>query len=307
MFRFEATGTWWQISTPQPLLRAVQQHILARVRAFESTYSRFQPDSLVTRMAQARDGGRFPFPDDALPLFELYDQLHAVTGGTVDPLVGHDLERLGYDRSYSLTPVSGLFPHQNRPCWTSDVLREGTTLITRRPVVMDVGAAGKGYLVDLIAGDLWAAGHSNFVVDGSGDLRHAGPMALQVGLEHPFNAGCVIGTVPLQNLALCASAVNRRAWGDGLHHVLNARSGQPVREIVATWAIAPDALSADGLATALFFTGIEPLSAAFDFTAVQMFRDGHAEVSRTFSGQIFTQPPDAPASCAFTVPPQETP
>ncbi len=55
--------------------------------------------------------------------------------------------------------------------------------------------------------------------------------------------------------ALCASATNRRAWGDGLHHVLDARTGVPVRSVVATWAVGADAMRADAIATALFFEG----------------------------------------------------
>ena len=36
-------------------------------------------------------------------------------------------------------------------------------------------------------------------------------------------------------MAIAASAANRRAWGDGLHHVLDAVTGEPVRGVVATW------------------------------------------------------------------------
>jgi len=174
-----------------------------------------------------------------------------------------------------------------------NVVREGTTLVSQRPLVLDVGAAGKGYLVDLLSALLQDAGHTEFVVDGSGDLRHAGPVDLQVGLEHPFEPRQVIGTVPLRDRALCASAVNRRAWGDGLHHILDARNGHPTREVVATWVITDDALTADGLATALFFTDMETLTRTFSFSGVRMFRDGSAEISRTFPGEVFEEPASA--------------
>ena len=119
-------------------------------------------------------------------------------------------------------------------------------------MVIDVGAAGKGYLVDLIARALLDDGIDEFVVDGSGDLRHRGAEPVVVGLEHPTRPGRVIGTVPLRDAALCASATTRRAWGEGLHHVHDGRTGRPVSDVVATWVIAADAATADGLATALF-------------------------------------------------------
>lgn len=244
----------------------------------------------MSQIADAPEGGRFDFPDDAPALFDLYDRLHAVTGGAVDPLVGRDLELLGYDRVYSLTPDLGRAEvhARGRPRWSKDVVRSGSSLVTRRPLVLDVGAVGKGYLVDLIAGMLGEAGFSEFVVDGSGDLRHVGSSDLQVGLEHPFDPGLVIGVVNLRGRALCASAVNRRAWGAGLHHVLDARTGVPVRDVVATWVMADEAATADGLATALFFTGADELTQVFDFSCVRLFRDGQAEVSQNFDGEVFT-------------------
>lgn len=292
LFRFETIGTSWEIETDEPMGQQLRQRILERVRTFDSTYSRFRPDSLVSRVAAASEGGRFEFPEDAVALFDLYDRLHAATGGAVDPLVGRDLELLGYDSAYSLAPACNAVRAQahasGRARWPSDVVRDGAWLVTRRPLVIDVGAAGKGYLVDIVGEILCEEGFSRFVVDGSGDIRHAGAPGIRVGLEHPFDPRLVIGVAELRNRALCASAINRRAWGEGLHHVLDARTGIPVRDVVATWVIAEDAATADGLATALFFTGAESLAETFCFSYVRMLADGRAEISQNFDGELFS-------------------
>lgn len=81
-------------------------------------------------------------------------------------------------------------------------------------------------------------------------LRRASPG----GLEHSFDPTRVVGVVELRGNALCASAVNRRAWGDDLHHIIDARTGTPVRDVLVTWVIADNATLANGLATALFLT-----------------------------------------------------
>ena len=86
--------------------------------------------------------GRFAFPAEDTPLFDLYDRLNALTDGAVDPLVGRDLERHGYDRSYSLRPRPGS-PEEGRPCWPLDVRREGATLLTERPVVPTSAPPGR--------------------------------------------------------------------------------------------------------------------------------------------------------------------
>ena len=94
--------------------------------------------------------------------------------------------------------------------------------------------------------------------------------------------------ITVQNEALCASATNRRAWGDGLHHVLDARTGQPVRTVAATWAVAPDAVTADAITTALFFEGGPELAHAWDVQWVRMLTNGQVEFSPRCPAQLFT-------------------
>ena len=87
--------------------------------------------------------------------------------------------------------------------------------------------------------------------------------------------------------ALCASAVNRRSWGEGLHHVLDARTGRPTSDVVATWVIAGEALVADALATALFFVPPARLMPEFDFTFVRVNADGRIESACDLPGEMF--------------------
>ena len=115
------------------------------------------------------------------------------------------------------------------------------------------GAAGKGYLIDLVSGVLAEQGYPEHVIDASGDLLARGEVRMRVALEHPRDPKKAIGVVELHDGALAASASNRRAWGDGLHHVLDAVTGEPTGSVLATWALADSAMLADGAATALFF------------------------------------------------------
>ena len=168
---------------------------------------------------------------------------------------------------------------------------DGSILHTSAPIVLDVGAAGKGYLIDIIGAQLESFGATSFVIDGSGDLSHRGPGTLRVGLEHPFDPTKVIGVLPLTNAALAASASNRRAWCDGLHHIVDPRSGEPTRNVIAGWVVADTAMVADGLATALFFlepTALARLEAEFGAGWLRVSSAGSAQWSTTFRGELFT-------------------
>jgi thiamine biosynthesis lipoprotein len=171
------------------------------------------------------------------------------------------------------------------PRWQDALAWDGTHLATSSPVLLDVGAAGKGLLVDLVSELLAEAGIARSVVDGSGDLRiHDVPM--RIALEHPADASKAVGIAELRDGALSASAGNRRAIGE-LHHVLDAVTGLPAREVVATWAVAADDLTADGAATALFFDVDPAWLSRRGIAWVRMLHDGALEASPDFPGEVF--------------------
>lgn len=304
-------------TTPSSDLHA---DIAALINEYESVLSRFRDDSLLTAMGRAPHGGTFDFPDWTAGLFDLYDALCDATDGTIDPCIGEDLIRLGYDAQYSFTLEAGanarLGAIHGRPTWRNDVKRvgqHGTTLITRRAVHLDVGACGKGYLVDLIAELIdqhespristsdktqqTAEISPEFLIDAGGDLRIRSTQPVTIALEDPDNTANAIGTASLTTGSFCASAPSRRHWQASgqlaLHHLLNAIDGQPVRDVAATW-VAVDRASAnyptalaDGLATALFVAEPDALAARFPFACALLHPDRTAVVSRNFPGQLF--------------------
>ena len=178
-------------------------------------------------------------------------------------------------------------PSSAPPAWDNAIAWQDGTLTTVAPVVLDVGAAGKGYLVDLVSTVLAESGIEAFVVDASGDIRIVGPGVTRVALEHPLDASKAIGVAQLRHGALCASASNRRSWGDGLHHVIDATTGLPTSHVIATWVMAPTALIADGLATGLFFAEASRFAGLGDFSWVRMFSTGRVQHSPDFDGELF--------------------
>lgn len=282
-WQFEAIGTAWQIDTAEPLAPDTAAAVTARIGEFDAVWSRFRPDSVVSQIAVG--GGAWVFDEDSRALLDLYVELHDVSDGAVTPLVGRTLSDLGYDSTYSLRVAA---QPAAVPAWESFEWAY-PTLFAHEPLLLDVGAAGKGHLVDLVAQVLGEHGVTDFTIDASGDLLHCQDEALRVALEHPGDATRAIGVAELTaGRALCASATNRRAWGDGLHHVLDGRTGRPTRDIVATWVVADSCLLADGLATAHFLTDPARLVSGFDHEFVRMHTDGRVEWSPNFPGEVFS-------------------
>lgn len=283
IWTFDAIGTSWAIDTALPLSPVARDAVAAVVDRFDREWSRFRDDSVISAVASGRTASvRAPADTDAM--LALYDELDTATGGAVNPLVGDALARLGYDARLTLVP-SGV--PEPAPRWREVITWGDGRLTVARPSTIDVGALGKGRLVDLVLDEVRRHVDGDVVVDASGDLAVRGA-PVRVGLEHPYDATRAIGVVTVTGGALCASAINRRAWGDGLHHVLDARTGAPVRAYAATWALADTAMRADALATALFFDGGPELAVAWNAHWVRMHTDGRVEWSRGFDGEIFT-------------------
>nr|WP_278760459.1 FAD:protein FMN transferase [Bifidobacterium catenulatum] len=244
----KALGTGLLISTARPVSTGLHAKMERLIDGYEHVLSRFRADSLVTRIGNAEHGGHFDFPNWTGPLFDLYDALHDVTHGTIDPCVGEDLIRLGYDASMNFTVTQDAPKHlgalRGRSVWGHDVERHGTTLVTHDPVQLDFGACGKGYLVDLLGGLLgglepscvprephpqhamWkdsahTAGATDFnrentfpefVIDAGGDLLVHASIPIRVALEDPDDSSRAVGVAEICDGALCASAPSRRHW-----------------------------------------------------------------------------------------------
>lgn len=228
-------------------------------------------------------------PAEAAPLLEHLGALYELSRGAVSPLVGRSLETLGYDAHYTLRPRGDAHP---APRWEDALAWDGARLTTLTPVVLDVGAAGKGQLVDLVAALVREAGVEAATVDASGDLHHRGGRPLRIGLEHPQHAGHAIGVAELAEGGFAASATNRRAWGAGLHHVLDATTGLPVHRYRASWVLAREAMVADGAATALLIVDPDtaqrlPAALGGGVSWARMRADGRVESSPDFPAELF--------------------
>ncbi len=289
-FDFNAIGTTWHIDIYQDLESSIESKILTdikeRIESFDKVYSRFRPDSLVTKIGNG--SGVFQLPADSEKLFGIYHNLYEVTDGFFTPLIGKLLSDAGYDAKYSLQQKGIL---ESPPAWDDVMDYKNHSLIVKKPVMLDFGAAGKGYLIDLVGKVLEADGIYGYCIDAGGDILHKGSLPIRIGLENPTNKDQVVGVFPLINAAICGSAGNRRKWGN-FNHIMNPKTLSSAKDILAVWVVAREALVADALTTCLFFVQaqelIKRLSGKYDFEYILIRNDLSFEQSDGFSAEIFS-------------------
>jgi thiamine biosynthesis lipoprotein len=282
---FEAIGTRWQIEydAPASATLGIRAAIDQTIGEFDRTFSRFHKESWVSRV---RDNpGTHTLPPDAFDLLVLYRDAYCLTDGLVTPLIGTTLEQAGYDAQYSfktttLTPV---------PAFDEALTFTEQTLTTTTRVLLDFGAAGKGYLIDKVGAVLHDAGVTTYVINAGGDMLHAGAVdnAITVGLENPLDLAQVVGTCELAHGSLCASAGSRRYWNE-FTHIINPSTLASPRSVAGVWVKAKTAAVADIVSTALFFVEPNRLSERFVFNYAMLDHDMTMTASRGFGLQAFT-------------------
>lgn len=282
-WQFDAFGTQWSIDTEVDVAQVVKDDVTTFLARYDQAYSRFRDDSLVAKIYATPGTYTFDEGVGVDRLLDFYNELYTLTDGAVTPLVGELLSAAGYDKTYSLTPQRTFPSVEQLP---SMISRTGSSVTTKQPVMIDVGAAGKGHAVDLLAPLLARHGIENYLIDASGDMLHHSDTMDVIGLEDPRDTSKVIGTIPLDHKALCASAINRRAWA-GLHHVFDARTSRPTDEYIATWVIADSAMVADGCATALFFIeNTDEIVRKYKIDYVRMHKSGTIDYNNTLQGKL---------------------
>ena len=285
-FEFEAIGTSWAIDifeiSSSSTIEALLDKVKSRIEEFDQTYSRFRSDSLVTQMSKQK--GKYTLPKDSKKLLDIYKKLYDITGGKMTPLIGNVISDAGYDATYSLVPSELTTPMS----WSDAMDFDYPYLTVKSPMILDFGAAGKGYLVDIVGELLFSHGVTSFGINAGGDIvYHSQPgQRLAVGLEHPLDHTLAVGVASILNQSICGSSGSRRQWAD-FHHIIDPDTLTSPDHILATWVVADTALIADGLATALYFTDAEILGRSFDFEYAMLMEDNSLNRSINFPAEFF--------------------
>lgn len=233
----------------------------AIVRTFEreeQRFSRFRGDSELSRVNAA--GGRsVRISASFRSVMRLALDAAASTGGLFDPTVLGALEAVGYDRTFDdvLVGARGA-SHPTSPCgrWR-DVSLEDDLLRLPTGVGLDLGGLVKGWTADEAATRAVDAGLPWVLVNAGGDLRIAGDAPrIDIAVEDPDDPASELGRLSVREGGVATSSTHSRAWGDGLHHVIDPRSGSPAAsDLIQVTVTAPTCAEAEILAKAVLLRG----------------------------------------------------
>ena len=122
----------------------------------------------------------------------------------------------------------------------------------QKGMALDLGGIAKGYIVDRIVKFLQKEGVKEGIVNAGGDLKVFGRKSYRIAIRNPFKKD-VSEVIAVKNKAVCTSGLYERAG-----HIRNPKTGKPIANPLASVTIiAPTAMAADALATAVMVMGRE--------------------------------------------------
>jgi thiamine biosynthesis lipoprotein len=267
---FPALGTMCEVQYEAPAGNGTcpefEHAAVGWVQAFEAKYSRFRPDSLVSRINQAAGREWVDVDTETEQLLKLCDTMQFMTQGLLDPTSLPLIQLWNWKAEHPQIPTPMQIQAALRLVGWSKVQRApGKVYLPVRGMAVDFGGFGKEYAVDVVAQIAVDHGIGNVLVDFGHDLRALGSPpgrpAWHIGLEDPDRPGTTFASLGLKGSKGIASSgdyvrcfkIDGRRYG----HIIDPRTGVPVANgCIQATVIAGTCLLAGLLSTTAFVLGI---------------------------------------------------
>lgn len=266
---FPALGTLCEVQYAAPggagQAAAFEQAVTAWVNAFEAKYSRFRPDSLISRINAAAGRAWVDVDAEMEGLLKLCDTLHFMTQGVLDPTMLPLIRLWDYKAETPRIPAAAeIAAARALVGWKKVQRAPGRVFLPETGMALDFGGFGKEYAVDIAAQIATEHGLSGALVDFGHDLRGVGTPpgrpAWHIGLEDPQKPGVPSGSVAVVGKGVASSGDYLRRFvvdGKRYGHILDPRTGWPVANgCIQATVIAGSCLQAGVLSTTAFVLGV---------------------------------------------------
>lgn len=237
-------------------------------RAFEEMerliriFDRHRGDTAVAVLN--RDGRLASAPPELNTVVEHSLSFHSLSEGAFDPTVAPIVDalrsRAADGLSLSLTPAElaellSLVDARQIRC------QDGRITLGRQGMAVTLDGIAKGYIADRASEVLSACGVQNHLVNAGGDIRAQGSKGpgqpWTVAIEDPAKGGRYPAAVSLRSSAVATSG-SYEAYFDRKrvhHHIVTPTTAGSPQTSVSVSVLAPSAMEADALATAVMVMG----------------------------------------------------
>ncbi len=255
-----ATVRVW--AADEALARTAADSAFAVFNAVEELMSTWREDSALSRLNRAPAGTWVPVGREVCTVLTAAISVSRQTGGAFDPTVLPLVRLWGFRGGRPAVPDSAALAVALNLVTVRavEVAGERVRLLVNG-MALDLGGIAKGYALDQAAAAMKRAGADGGVLDLGGNLLVFGDgPGHEVGIVDPGQPDAVALTIPLPGGAVATSGQYERyitVDGKAYGHILDPRTGRPAPAGISATVLAPQAITADALATAVVVMGAE--------------------------------------------------
>ena len=237
------------------------QAVIDEVKRIETKYSRYLPDSVVSRINASAGVMPVAIDPETDQLLNYAHTCFAQSEGLFDITSG--VLRRAWNFRAAKPPQPGeIEPLLALIGWQKVRRDPGSVFLPTPGMEIDFGGFGKEYAVDRATYVMAINGIQHGFVNLGGDLAvlgcHADGKPWGVGIRHPRMPGALLATLPLYSGAIATSGDYERFFefeGRRYCHILDPRTGQPVAGLQSVTVNAPSCLVAGSAATIAMLKG----------------------------------------------------
>jgi thiamine biosynthesis lipoprotein len=217
--------------------RAFEQAAQGWVTRFEAKYSRFRPDSLISRINSAAGRDWVEVDEEMDRFLDLSGSVYALSGGLLDVTALPLMRLWDYKAAVPRVPTAAeIAAAKLLVGWPKVERAKGRVRLPAAGMALDFGGWGKEYAVDVVAEIARQHRITSALVDFGHDLRAVGSApgkpGWHIGLEDPAQPGNTCwGSLAITDRGVASSGDYRRGFTiDGVRygHIVDPRTGRPV-------------------------------------------------------------------------------
>lgn len=242
------------------------------VDELESQMTVYRSHSEVLTINRLASGGPVVVEKRLFQLLQRAVELHGMTGGAFDVTSGPLSKAWGFFRRAGQFPMEEEIEQAKSRVGSQWLALdpETCTMRFRLPdLEINLNAIGKGYALDRCAELLLErnvqnfmihGGHSSILARGSRASPESDGKGWLVSVKHPYKTEQRLLELWLRDRALGTSGAGNQYFhfqGRRYGHVIDPRTGWPADRVLSATVLAPDAATADALATAFFVMGVD--------------------------------------------------
>jgi thiamine biosynthesis lipoprotein len=257
---------------------------------FEAKFSRFRPDSIVSRVNAAAGSDWVAVDPEMERMLDLSEGLYNLTDGILDVTMLPLLKTWDWKTVHTRLPnVEEVKAALALTGWRRVQRRPGAVFLPEKGMGLDFGGFGKELAVDRLARMARERGIKDALIDLGRDIFALGGNGRHpfwhVGMDNASHPGTCVGGLALSDRAVSASGDYARFFmheGVRYGHILDPRTGWPVSNgMRSVHVVAQSCLEAGVYSTAVFVLGA---------------RDGIAFASRARHVEVSAQTTGEPVS-----------